>query len=97
MGKTYSKREEVIIAQNGANNASQSTLEQKFDKYGIVVICLLSAVMLIGIYLLYKRCNRGIKKWARKELGSVAVLNVADKAVQQNTTPVQAQTVQYSA
>lgn len=34
MGKSYSKQEEVIIAQNGANSASQTTVEQKLEYYG---------------------------------------------------------------
>lgn len=74
------KREEkIVIAQNGANDASNSHWEQKIEVYGLVTISLISILLILSAFLLYKRCNRSVKKWARKELSSVAVVST-DKA-----------------
>lgn len=51
MGKTYSKQEEIIIAQNGTNNASQTSLEQKVELYGIALASLLVFLFCCFVFL----------------------------------------------
>lgn len=96
MGKSYSKQEEIIIAQNGANNASQTTVEQKLETYGTVILIILGIILLFGILVMCKRCHSGVKKWARMEFALAAGSNQADKACKPATVVSQPQTVQYA-
>lgn len=86
MGKSYSKTEEIVIAQNGANSASTSSLEQKIEMYGITIITILIILFLIALTCVYKNCNKGVRKWARKELAAVSLSQV-DKAGQPTANP----------
>lgn len=86
MGKSYSKQEEIIIAQNGANDASQSSLEQKMEMYSILIAIIMLILLVFGACFIFKKCNKGMKKWARKEMISVISLSQIDKAGQQPAT-----------
>lgn len=77
------KEETVVIAQNGANNARNEHWEEKIEIYGIVTISLIAIILIFSIFILYKRCNRGIKKWARRELNSVVVVSPEKTTTQQ--------------
>lgn len=88
MGKSYSvekKSEEVIIAQNGANSATTSQLEQNLEKYGTIAIVI---VLLCGIYLvfvLYKKCKQDTRKILQKDMAvwhSTMSLQVAPQQAQ---------------
>lgn len=71
MGKTYSvekKTEEVIIAQNGANNASNSHIEQTIEKYGWIVLVILAAIVIYYSYMIHQKCKKNIKKMLQKEM-----------------------------
>lgn len=71
MGKTYSvekKTEEVIIAQNGANSATNSHFEQTIEKYGIVIMLIAAVLSIYILYMVYKRCKQGTQKMLRKEM-----------------------------
>lgn len=71
MGKTYSiekKTEEVIIAQNGANSATNSHYEQTVEKYGIVIIIIAAVLGICILYVVFKKCKMGTKKMLRKEM-----------------------------
>lgn len=85
MGKSYSKSEEIIIAQNGANNASNSSLEQKIEVYGTVVASFLVLFLLCATCLLCKKCKKGVKTWARKEFITAISLDQLDKTARQQT------------
>lgn len=56
MGKTYSKDEEIIIAQTGSNQAEYSPLESHMQTYVLMmsIIVLLLALFII-LYLCYAR------------------------------------------
>lgn len=83
MGSYHNKQEEVIIAQNGANNASQSAWEQKIETYGIVIAGLLAIILLISIILICKKWNKGVKKWAKNQIVAVVASSQMDKVPQQ--------------
>lgn len=86
MGKSYSKREEIVIAQNGANSANQSSLEQRIEFYGLAIGSLVVILLIIVACLMVKRCHRGTKRWIRKELSSAVSVNSVDKVAQQPAT-----------
>lgn len=86
MGKSYSRPEEIIVAQNGANDASHSSLEEKVQMYGIVIAIMIIFLIAIGAYFIFGRCNKNMKKWARKEMISVVSLGQVEKAGQQPAT-----------
>lgn len=88
MGKSYSKQEEIIIAQNGANNAKNSSLEEKIEQYGLWITGILVTILIIISVCVIKKCNRGIKKWTRKEIVSAVSSTQIDKAGQ-TPAPVQ--------
>lgn len=81
------KEEKIVIAQNGANDATNSHWEQKIEIYGIISVSLISIILIFGIFLVYKRCNRSVKKWARKELSSVVVMSPGKAETQQQRSP----------
>lgn len=83
MGKSYSKQEEIVIAQNGANGASTSSMEKKMEVYGIVITCVVVLLLLIGVYIVMHKCNKSVKKWARKEMLSAVSVIPVDKPSQQ--------------
>lgn len=58
MGKQQSKNAQVIIAQNGADNAARATIENKVELYGIVII--ITAIVVFGacFYVVVKKCAR---------------------------------------
>lgn len=85
MGKSYSKQEEIIIAQNGANNADQKSLDQKLEIHGIMMASLIVMVLLIVIGCLLKKCHQGSKKWAQKQLRAAVSLSQVDKTAQQTS------------
>lgn len=89
MGKSYSKSEEIIIAQNGANNANQSSVEQKLELYGAVVASVLVLLILFAMCFLCKKCKKGATNWAKKELITVMSTSQIDKIGQQQTPNVQ--------
>ncbi|CAH4035360.1 unnamed protein product [Pieris brassicae] len=66
MGKNQSKQEEksIVIAQNGANQAT--TLEEKIEKYGTFIAAVLVLLLVIGVYFLYKKINKSLKKFTMK-------------------------------
>ncbi|CAB3248533.1 unnamed protein product [Arctia plantaginis] len=86
MGKAYSKQEEIVIAQNGANSASNSSLEQRIELYGLVMASSLAITFIVAVWFVFKRCHIGAKKWARKEFFSAVSLSQVDKAAQQPAT-----------
>lgn len=89
MGKTYSvekKTEEVIIAQNGANNASNSHYEQTIEKYGLIIFGIAIIIAIYITYRMFKRCKQGAQKILRKEM-TVWHSNLNIPMAQQMTQP----------
>lgn len=70
MGKSYSKEEEIIIAQNGANQADYSAMESHMQLYGIGVILIVIIVSLIIMYKCCGKCSSYASTWLRKEMGN---------------------------
>lgn len=68
MGKTYSKSEEIIIAQNGANSANFSEIETHMKLYGALSIVIV--VLLTGLIMYYccGACRTRTRGWLRKEM-----------------------------
>lgn len=96
MCRTYTNKEEVVIAQSGANNASQSSLEHKMETYGIIIATLVAVIVIVIGCIWCRRCNRKIKTWARREVASAMSMSQLDKVGLQST-PVQSQPMQYQA
>lgn len=84
MGKTYSvekKEEEVIIAQNGANQATTSKLEMKLETMTIMMTVM---AVIIGVALAvaaYKICRHGTGRALRKELDAFKAANLPSSQV----------------
>lgn len=73
MGKTYStekRNEEVIIAQNGANDATHSHFEQQMEKYGTSISIVVMVIILAIIYIVYKKCIQRVRKVVRQEVAA---------------------------
>lgn len=71
MGKAQSKNSEVIIAQNGANDATNtSTLERKLEIYSIFTTLLFVIVVVILAFVGFKQCGRRAKKVLVKDIVS---------------------------
>lgn len=98
MCRSNVKQEEIIIAQNGANNAEQSSVEKKIDMYGILIGTLIAIIVTVMIYIVCKKCNRKVKSWARRELATAVSTSQIDKAgVQAAPMPMtQSQPAQYA-
>lgn len=68
MGKQYSKNEEVIVAQVGANSASNSFVENHVKTYGSIIVIMLAIMIIFLTLYCIVRCRAGIKMWFRGEL-----------------------------
>ncbi|CAF4927613.1 unnamed protein product [Pieris macdunnoughi] len=85
MGKTYSmekKEEEVIIAQNGANQGSTTHMEFKLEVLGIMVTVMLFIIFIACAVAVYKVCVYKTKRMLRREL-MCASQNVSASVTQQ--------------
>lgn len=72
MGNYKSKNEEIIIAQQGANNARQvGDMEKKMEIFGIIVIFVAIALIFFCIWVCGRRCCTSARKLIRKELTSL--------------------------
>lgn len=60
MGKQQSKNAQVIIAQTGADNTAKatSTLENKVELYGILMVITAVFVFSVCFYFVLKKCTR---------------------------------------
>lgn len=80
MGTTYTiekKQEEVVIAQNGANQASTSHTEYNLEVLGIMV-SVMAAIMCIAFVLtVCKVCANKTKSLLRQELSAFQNNSVA--------------------
>lgn len=92
MGKGQSKETEVVIAQNGANNAriDQTETEKKMEIYNIVIVIGVVILITFAVYMFCKNCRKSIKKWLRKEFvcslsaSQAAIAPQTDNKVQQH-------------
>lgn len=71
MGKTYSKNEEIIIAQNGANQLDFTNVESHIKNHYYIAITVLLLIIIIICYLCCGKCTGIVKKCFRKEMDSV--------------------------
>lgn len=79
MGKSYSvqkKEEEVIIAQNGANQASTSNLEIKMETLMTLVTVMGVLMCVAAAVLAYKKCTDRTGKVLRKQLDTFRAASV---------------------
>lgn len=87
MGKTQSKNEEIIIAQNGANNANPrlTDVEAKLSAMSIIDMILIGSVILIFLYIAYQHHRRHMRKMIKKDLtlSGVSTVGQAFNANQQ--------------
>lgn len=70
MGKTYSKQEEIIIAQNGANQVDLTNVKSHMKMVGVAIIIL--GILLLGV-IMCKCCGRlklSATGWMHKTMGS---------------------------
>lgn len=58
----------MIIAQNGANNASNLHLEQALERYGWIIMCVAIIISIYIMYVVQKRCKKGAQKMLRREM-----------------------------
>lgn len=69
MGQSYNKQEEVFIAQNGANQASYSSLESSIKTYGILTLGIAIAIGIVIMCWCCGTCRARIRKQLKKEVG----------------------------
>lgn len=86
MGKNQSKevKEQVIIAQSGAN---VSTIEEQLNHFKIFFTVLIVILILSIIYYLCTRCYGRLKKWVHRQIYTVTPHNIE----LQNSVPSVAQ------
>lgn len=70
MGKTQSKNEEIIIAQNGANNASPrlTDIEDRVDSNYLSTMVLIVCVVILYVYIAFQHYKKHTRKLFKKEL-----------------------------
>lgn len=84
MGSYQAKNEEIVIAQQGANDAKQAgDMERKIENMGIIVIVVAITLALLLMCIFGRRSCISIKKWFRKELTSVIPEGSAGQAAPQ--------------
>lgn len=84
--KQVEKTEEIIIAQNGANDASLSHVEEKLKIFGsIASVAVVLLILFFGFFVL-KCCRRGTSKLIQKHIASAIELGLAAQANQQSAT-----------
>lgn len=74
MGTTYSiekKQEEVVIAQNGANQASTSHMEYKLEVMGIIISVMAAIICITLVFIVCKVCANKTKRLLRQELSAL--------------------------
>lgn len=81
MGKTYSKQEEIIIAQNGANNSDWTNVESHIKISSIMLLVILMIIVCVIFYVSCRKCKRGIQSGLRKEIGTVIQQQVQAQTV----------------
>lgn len=92
MGKSYSKQEDVIIAQNGANSASTTSLEQKIELYGLFLVAIIILLLLITAFIMCRKARKGARNWARKQ----AIFALSTSQIDRAGHPQQAPEQQYA-
>lgn len=70
MGKQQSKNSEVIIAQNGANDATNAMLEKKVEMYSIFTVFVIIILLTVIIFLGIKFCGRRVRNVLVKDIVS---------------------------
>lgn len=68
MGKNQSK-EQVVIAQSGAN---VSGIETQLAQFSILMGAVLIVVMAIAIFCCYRKCQNRAKKWLFRQIIAAA-------------------------
>lgn len=71
MGKTYSvekKTEEIVIAQNGANEATTSHIEQILPRVELILTIIGIIITIYAAYRVFKKCKQGTRKMLNKEM-----------------------------
>lgn len=87
MGKSYStekKTEDIVIAQNGANDATNSHFTQKID---MVISIGAIVIVLVILYVMHKKCMHRIRKVVKQEISAGRTDNV--QQIQQQALPRQ--------
>lgn len=83
MGSKQSKTEEIVIAQNGANDVDYSSIEQKLERHGMIVTTTIIIIMLVIGFVIYKKCRNVTGKWIRNQVVLPTTLAQAVQAGQQ--------------
>lgn len=68
MGKSYSKNEEIVIAQNGANQADFTNIENHLKMYGVLMVVIGVMLMLIILCKCCGVCHLSGKKWIQRQM-----------------------------
>lgn len=71
MGNARSRNAEVIIAQNGANDArNTSNLERKLEIYSVFTVIIVAVLIVTCVLIGCKLCGRRVKKVLVKDIVS---------------------------
>lgn len=68
MGKSYSKNEEIIIAQNGANQLDFTNIESHVKMYGIIILVIGLIILAVILCKCCVKCRSFSKKWMDKNM-----------------------------
>lgn len=85
MGQTQSK-DEVIIAQSGANSAN-ANFETKLEMISCTLLGVLAVVGLIITFCMYKKCKKGSESWLRKQIIRLAPMGAPTVMAQPTAEP----------
>lgn len=83
MGKSVSKEEQIVIAQN-ASTGNQD-FENQVKLIGSVTIGVLAILTILILLWLYRRCTKRAKSWVQKQMN---VRDVEAATVSRNPHPV---------
>lgn len=74
MGGNQSKHEEILIAQNGANNASPriTEVETKVNSNFVMLMVLTVAVVLMYLYVAFRLYKNHLRKLFRKDMNAAS-------------------------
>lgn len=84
MGKSYSKQEEIVIAQNGANGATSSVSEinANFKLYGTLMLIVFVLLVLMFTYFCMSKCKRHSQKWIQRQVRTLVPENISANPMQ---------------
>lgn len=74
MGKNQSKdfKEQIVIAQSGAN---ASSVEAQLSQFSIIITVVMVTLVIIVMYFIYRKCYKRAKNWVRRQVVSVTPLD----------------------